>query len=162
MFESEAQTVVARLREKNMTVAFAESCTGGMLAAALTAVSGASDVFAFGGVTYSNEMKEKLLGVRHETLAVHGAVSAQTAEQMAQGILQFSGAYIGVSITGIAGPNSDNTAKPVGLIYVCVKACDGYSRVVELRNNFTEHIRENNRCSAVRTALDLLNEYLTR
>jgi nicotinamide-nucleotide amidase len=109
--------VVKLLREKRLTVALAESCTGGKVAAAITDIPGASDVFGYGVCTYANEAKQKLLGVNPETLAVHGAVSAETAREMAAGVRKLSGADIGISVTGIAGPDGGSEEKPVGLVW---------------------------------------------
>ena len=160
MNENIARGVVARLKEAGIRVCFAESCTGGLCSAAITSVGGSSEVFDFGAVTYSNEMKEKLLGVKHETLAEYGAVSRQTAEQMARGIAAFCGAQIGVGVTGIAGPGSDGTDKPVGLIYIGIWTADGFERVVGLRNFFTDDVRARNRAAAVDAAFALIGEYL--
>ena len=110
------ENVVAKLREKGVKLATAESCTGGLLSERITAVSGASDVFDFGVCTYANEMKHKVLGVSNETLSVLGAVSAETAMQMAEGARNVSGADLAVSTTGIAGPTGGTPEKPVGLV----------------------------------------------
>ena len=115
------QTAAVRLlKEKNLTVAVAESCTGGQVSAALTDIAGASDVFGCGVCAYSNDIKQKLLGVRSETLAQFGAVSEETARGMAAGVRSLSGADIGVSITGIAGPGGGTEDKPVGLVHFAV------------------------------------------
>ena len=111
------ENVVAKLREKGVKLATAESCTGGLLSERITAVSGASDVFDFGVCTYANEMKHKVLGVSNETLSVLGAVSAETAMQMAEGARNVSGADLAVSTTGIA-------EKPVGLVYCGISTKD--------------------------------------
>lgn len=115
--------VAALLKEKQLTMAAAESCTGGMVAARMVNVSGVSDVFMQGMVTYSNEAKMRLLGVREETLAAYGAVSEETAVQMAEGGAAAAGTDVCVSITGIAGPEGGTPEKPVGLVYMacCVK-----------------------------------------
>ena len=105
------ENVVAKLREKGVRLATAESCTGGLLSERITAVSGASDVFDFGVCTYANEMKHKVLGVSNETLSVLGAVSAETAMQMAEGARKISGADLAVSTTGIAGPTGGTPEK---------------------------------------------------
>ena len=110
--------VVERLREKNLKVATAESCTGGLISERITRVSGASEVFDCGFCSYANEIKEKLLGVRHDTLSILGAVSAETAIQMAEGVKKLSGADITVSVTGIAGPTGGTSEKPVGLVFL--------------------------------------------
>lgn len=114
--------VIRLISSKNMTIACAESCTGGMLTSRLVDVSGASKVLKEGVVTYSNSSKVERLGVKQETLDKFGAVSAETAEEMAMGIAKTANADIGVSITGIAGPNAEGS-KPVGLVYVgiCIK-----------------------------------------
>ena len=111
-------SVYKLLKEKNIKIATAESCTGGMLGEFLTSVPGISDFYEMGVVTYSNGVKEKLLGVSHNTLLKYGAVSKETAMEMATGILRESGADIGVGITGIAGPGGGTDEKPVGLVYV--------------------------------------------
>lgn len=112
--------VVLALQEKSMTVATAESCTGGSVSRALTDVPGSSAVFQCGLCTYANEMKQKLLGVKEETLKQFGAVSANTAEEMAKGVLAVSGADIGIGITGLAGPGGGSPQKPVGLVYISI------------------------------------------
>ena len=118
--ESMEETLVKLLIEKKMTVATAESCTGGLLSSKITNVSGASSVFGFGVCTYANEAKMKLLGVKQETLEKFGAVSEQTAMEMAEGVCRLSGADIGLSLTGIAGPTGGTEEKPVGLVYLGV------------------------------------------
>lgn len=109
---------VLRLGEKrNVMIAMAESCTGGLVSAALTEIPGSSAVFDRGFVTYTNEAKQDLLGVRDETLKRHGAVSQETASEMAAGALARSQAQLAVSITGIAGPGGESADKPVGLVW---------------------------------------------
>lgn len=156
-----ATEVINQIKSEGHTLALAESCTGGWLSKIVTDVSGASSVYMGGICSYSNEVKMNLLGVKAETLAQYGAVSEQTARQMATGVRNALKTDIGVGITGIAGPLSDNTNKPVGLIYVAVSFND---RVIvkELRNTFTEDIRTNNRASAVETALNLLGDIYER
>lgn len=110
--------VVKTLIEKNITVSTAESCTGGMLGQCITSVSGASAIYGFGFITYANGAKEKILGVSHETLLKYGAVSEQTAREMALGAHKQSGAKLCVSVTGIAGPTGGTKETPVGLVYV--------------------------------------------
>ena len=115
--ESLALRLGAALRARQWTVAAAESCTGGLIAAAITDIAGSSDWFDRGFVTYSNEAKRQMLGVRAETLAAHGAVSEATAREMAMGALARSGASIAVAVTGIAGPAGGTPDKPVGLVF---------------------------------------------
>lgn len=122
--ESMEKTVVRLLAEKKKTLATAESCTGGLIGQTITSVSGASEVFGFGFVTYANEAKEKILGVKSETLEKFGAVSAETAVQMAMGARKASGADIAVSVTGIAGPGGGSDEKPVGLVYIGISTED--------------------------------------
>ena len=114
------EVVVRELTEKHLTVAAAESCTGGLMLKRLTDIAGASACVSGGFVTYTNEMKMNLLGVKADTLAQHGAVSAETALEMARGARRVSGADIGVGITGIAGPGGGTEEKPVGTVYVAV------------------------------------------
>lgn len=117
------------LLDKKATVATAESCTGGMVAARLTSVSGASGAFKYGAVTYCNEAKNVLLGVSTETLDEHGAISAETAKEMAEGIRKVMNADIGISVTGNAGPGAAES-KPVGLVFIGVSS-EKYSTVLE-------------------------------
>ncbi len=112
------EVVVKMLAATRKTIAVAESCTGGTIANRITNVSGSSDVFINGCVTYSNESKVRLLGVRDETLKAHGAVSEEVAREMAEGVRASSGADFGISTTGIAGPTGGTPDKPVGLVYI--------------------------------------------
>ncbi len=117
--------VVSLLRSKGCTLAAAESCTGGHISNLITNVPGASDVFIEACVTYSNEAKIARLGVLPETLAAHGAVSSQTAREMAEGIRKSSGADYGIGVTGIAGPGGGSPEKPVGLVYMAISDKNG-------------------------------------
>ncbi len=105
-------------REQGFTIGAAESCTGGLVAARLTSVPGSSDAFSGGVVPYDNRLKVELLGVPEDTLNRHGAVSAETAEAMAQGARSALAADVGVSVTGVAGPGGGTPEKPVGLVYL--------------------------------------------
>lgn len=125
--DSLENAVIKKLREKGMTLAVAESCTGGLIAKRITDISGCSDVFLGGCVTYANEAKTALLGVREQTLAAHGAVSSQTAMEMARGVRERLGADIGVSATGIAGPLGGSDEKPVGTVYIGISTEKGES-----------------------------------
>lgn len=115
--------VISYLIEHKITVSTAESCTAGMIASKLGDVSGVSEIFSQGFVTYSNDAKEKLLGVPHELLQKYGAVSEQVARAMAEGVKKVSGTELGLSSTGIAGPTGGTVEKPVGLVYmgICYK-----------------------------------------
>lgn len=118
-----AKTLVEGLAERGQWIATAESCSGGLLAAAITDIPGSSEVFGYGLVTYSNVAKMRLLGVDEQTLLEHGAVSEQTARAMVNGLLRLSGADIALATTGIAGPGGGSTEKPVGLVYIgCANA----------------------------------------
>lgn len=143
------------LTEKNLRLVTAESCTGGMVAAGMTDRSGSSSVFERGYVTYSNEAKIEELGVKSETIETYGAVSEQTAAEMAQGALKNSHADIALSVTGIAGPNGGTKEKPVGLVYIGIAFQNRPPIVV--KNNF-DGDRTSIRQATVEKALELLIE----
>ncbi len=150
--------VVSLLEERGMMLTTAESCTGGLLAGRIMNVPGASNVYQEGHITYSNEAKEKILGVKHGTLATYGAVSPQTAAEMAAGAAAAAGAPAALSVTGIAGPGGGTREKPVGLVYIGCQV-DGRVRVEEY--HFTGS-REKNREFAVVNALTILREELLK
>lgn len=150
------EAIVELLKEKNMTVTTAESCTGGLLAGRIMNVAGASAVYNEGYITYSNGAKEKLLGVSGDTLEKYGAVSAETAAEMAKGAANAAGADAALSVTGIAGPDGGSKEKPVGLVYV---GCFVKGRVRTEEFLFTGN-REKNRDYAVVRALTVLREEL--
>ncbi|MBR1482386.1 MAG: CinA family protein [Ruminococcus sp.] len=156
------EEAVSRLREKHLTVATAESCTGGMVSERITRVSGASEVFGCGVCSYSNEIKEKLLGVQHDTLTVLGAVSAETAIQMAEGVKKLSGADITVSLTGIAGPTGGTAEKPVGLVYMGVcNETDAYAVKLQLgEDKPREVIRTLAAAAALFTVIEEAHKYI--
>ncbi len=115
------ESVVGQLlKDKNLTLSMAESCTGGLISSKLTDISGSSEYIKLNLITYSNEAKVNMINVKEQTLINHGAVSAETAEEMAKGIKQLSGCDIGLGITGIAGPTGGTPEKPVGLVYIGV------------------------------------------
>ena len=152
----EKQTVEL-LKSKKLKLATAESCTGGLISKRITDVSGSSEVFEGGVGCYSNRFKENVLGVSPETLKKYGAVSRETAREMVKGVLSLTKADIAVAVTGIAGPSSDDTNKPVGLVYIAVS--DGKSTIVKkLLNNFTGDVREQNRNISADTALEMIME----
>ena len=147
------------LLEKGLMISFAESCTGGMIAGRLVNVPGVSKAFGTGYVTYSNKAKRKLLGVKKSTLKQFGAVSVQTAKEMAQGALLASGADVAVSVTGIAGPDGGTDKKPVGLVYIgcCVQGRTFVQEYHFLGNR--EKIRESTVAAALTFARSCLLEY---
>ena len=153
--------LVEKLIEKKMTVATCESCTGGLISKRITNVPGASEVFGYGVCTYANEAKMKLLGVDPDTLSKYGAVSEQTAVEMARGLLALSGADVAVSTTGIAGPGGGTKEKPVGLVYTAVYAESGFFKCKKLLlGNIENPDRENIRHAASCEALGLVINYL--
>ena len=117
--------LVPALAAQGLTMATAESCTGGLIAKRLTDVPGASAVYLGGVVSYANQVKEGVLGVAHETLSAHGAVSAEVAAQMARGARRATGADVAVSTTGIAGPGGGTPAKPVGTVWLGFSSAAG-------------------------------------
>lgn len=148
--------LVKELQERELKIAAAESCTGGLISKLLTDVPGASDVLDCSFTTYSNAMKQQLLGVREETLAAHGAVSEETAREMAEGVKKVSGADIGIGITGIAGPGGGTEEKPVGLVYVGI-ASENETEVLKLNwgSRSRAQIREMSANRALRAALNV-------
>ena len=118
------EALVNKLKEKNLTLSCAESCTGGLIAKSITDVSGCSSVFYGGVVSYDNIVKMGVLGVKEETLKAHGAVSYQTAEEMASGVKRACSTDIGISTTGIAGPGGAVPGKPVGTVYIGIAIND--------------------------------------
>ena len=120
-----ASRVIEIFREKGLSLALAESCTGGMIAETITNVAGASDIFYGSAVTYVNSAKQHILGVARETLEKHGAVSSECAEEMACGARRVYGADVAMSVTGIAGPGGGSEAKPVGTVWFGLATKDG-------------------------------------
>ncbi|MGN0372232.1 MAG: competence/damage-inducible protein A [Enterocloster sp.] len=145
-------TVAELLKKNHLTMSAAESCTGGMVAARMVNVSGVSEVFKQGMVTYSNEAKMKLLGVKEETLAAHGAVSEETAGEMAAGGAGASQTDVCVAITGLAGPDGGTKEKPVGLVYIACSICGK----VEIRKYTFKGNREKIREQSMMRALNLV------
>ena len=155
--ESMQKVVGNLLRKKNASVAIAESCTGGLIADLLTNISGSSDYFVFSAVTYSNQLKMKILDVSARTLTRYGAVSEQTAKEMARGVQQVADATYGLSVSGIAGPGGATDDKPVGT--VCIGLANAKS-VHGYRFNFTFNNRWMNKHVFATSALDLLRREL--
>jgi len=145
------ETVVELLAEKGFHITTAESCTGGMIAGTLVNVAGASEVLNEGYVTYSNEAKERLVRVSHQTLEQFGAVSEQTAREMAEGAARAAKAEAALSATGIAGPGGGTAEKPVGLVYI---GCSVQGHTIAQEYRFSGN-REKIRDNAVSAALTL-------
>jgi nicotinamide-nucleotide amidase len=153
-----ARQVLESAKRQGVMVATAESCTGGLVSAALTEIAGSSAVMDRGFVTYTNDAKQDLLGVQPDTLERFGAVSAETAAEMAEGALARSQAQLAVSITGIAGPGGGSAGKPVGLVWFGLARANRDTRTCERR--FGDVGRERVRAQSVETALTLLREAL--
>jgi len=151
-----AAGVLDRIRAGGQMVATAESCTGGLVIAALTDIAGSSDVVDRGFVTYSNAAKQTVLGVTAATLTAHGAVSRDTAEAMARGALAHSIADLAVAVTGIAGPGGGSADKPVGLVHFAAAARDG--RLIHCERHFGDIGRGDVRRRSVIVALSMLFE----
>ncbi len=160
MFDDEilhaARTLLATCHERKLTIATAESCTGGLVAGALTEIAGSSAVVDRGFVTYGNEAKMAMLGVPAETLKAHGAVSRETAEAMARGVLANAPVDLAVSITGIAGPGGGTAEKPVGLVHFAAVARAG--SLLHQRCEFGDVGRSEVRRRSVLQALAMLGE----
>ncbi len=153
-----AEELVKCLIVKKETVATAESCTGGLIGGAITSVSGASEIFEQGFITYANRAKEKLLGVKTKTLKKFGAVSPQTCFEMAKGICKKAKSPLSIAVTGIAGPGGGTKEKPVGLVYIGV----AYKKKVTVYEyNFTgsrEEVRRGTVVCALRHAREIISE----
>ncbi len=149
-----AKALIEEARSKKLTIATAESCTGGLIAAALTEIPGASDVVECGFVVYSNKSKAKLLGVKLTTIVHHGAVSEEVARAMAEGALKHSTAQMAVSCTGVAGPSGGTRDKPVGLVHIAAARMNETTLSEECR--FGDLGRSEIRLRSVETALKLL------
>ncbi len=142
------------LRERKLKLATAESCTGGLIAEKITSVPGASECFDCGVVTYSNEQKQKLLGVSADTLEKFGAVSEETALQMCKGVRTLADADFGISVTGIAGPGGGTPDKPVGTVWIGICGKDVHKAEKFLFSGDRKQVRE----STAVTALKILKE----
>jgi nicotinamide-nucleotide amidase len=148
-----AEKIISAYKAENLKIVTAESCTGGLIAGALTEIPGSSAVVERGFITYSNEAKREVLGVDTLALEQFGAVSAEVAAQMARGAVEFSLADVAVSVTGIAGPDGGSADKPVGLVYFGLASRQG--TVMHYKCNFTGN-RDAIRLQAVFEALKLL------
>ena len=153
-----AQALVQQSKDAGLTIATAESCTGGLIAAALTSVAGASLVLECGFVTYSNDSKTQMLGVPADLIASKGAVSAEVARAMAEGALERSRADIAVAVTGIAGPDGGSAEKPVGLVHLAAARRGG--AITHEEKRFGAIGRNEVRAQAAAQALDLIKRLL--
>lgn len=154
------EEVAALLKAKGLTIAVAESCTAGRVGHLLTSISGSSAYFYGGVLAYANRVKQEVLGVPAEVLALHGAVHPVTALSMAQRARELCGTDIGVSTTGIAGPSGGTPQRPVGLVYVALSTRNGFSECREHR--FPYNDRNANREAAAQAALELIRDYLSQ
>ena len=145
--------IVKLLTKKKLTVSFAESCTGGLLASSITSISGSSKVFNMGLVTYSNNAKVKLLQVPKKTITKYGAVSYETCLSMVKNLSKISKSNISISITGVAGPNGGTKAKPVGLVYIGLKKG---SKIIVKKNYFKSKKRISIQKATVKQALKMI------
>ncbi len=156
-----AEGLLDSCRARRLRVTTAESCTGGLIASLMTEIPGSSDVVGRGFVTYSNEAKQDMLGVRAETLAAHGAVSGETAREMARGALARAGpdANLAIAVTGVAGPGGGSAEKPVGTVWLAVAAAGG--ETVATRRHL-DGDRAQIRRAAVECAVAMLNSAVER
>jgi PncC family amidohydrolase len=145
------------LRKRGLTLAAAESCTGGLVGHRITNVSGSSDYYKGGVIAYANEVKAEVLQVKREILEEKGAVSAECAEEMASGVRRLMDSDIGISTTGIAGPTGGTPDKPVGLVYIALATKDD----VYYEKHIFHRGREGNKCEAADAALEMLKQYLS-
>lgn len=148
--------IINTLKENNQTITFAESCTGGRIAAEFTAISGASSVLMGSCITYANEIKSQWLGVKEQTLIKHGAVSKECVEEMLTGILKIASADHAIAVSGIAGPSGGTVEKPVGTVYIGIKNI--HQTLVEV--NHFEGDRESVQKQATHRAIELLKNNL--
>ena len=148
------KNLIKKLILKKLKISFVESCTGGMLSASITSISGASKVFNLGLITYSNQAKINILKVRKSIIQKHGAVSAECCKAMVKNLSKISKAQINVSVTGIAGPNGGTKLKPVGLVYIGVK--EG-NKVLITKNLFKKKTRISIQKASVKRSLEIIN-----
>lgn len=149
-----ARRAIELFKENGQSLSLAESCTGGMISAAITDIAGASDIFRGSAVTYINSAKEHILGVSHETLEKHGAVSSECAAEMARGSRRIYGADAALSVTGIAGPGGGSPEKPVGTVWFGISTADGEKTFKKIFSGGRDAVR----LQTVLTALAALEE----
>ena len=151
------KNIVKKLIKKKLKISFAESCTGGMLAASITSFNGASKVFNIGLITYSNQAKINILKVNKDIIKKYGAVSAECCEAMVKNLAKISKAQINVSVTGIAGPKGGTKNKPVGLVYIGVKKSN---RILVTKNIFKQKSRNLIQKATVKRSLEIINNLI--
>jgi nicotinamide-nucleotide amidase len=154
----QARGLLTLMEGRGLTLATAESCTGGLIAAALTAIAGSSSVVMAGFVTYANDAKHKMVGVRQESLMQHGAVSAEVAREMAEGARERAGVSLAISCTGIAGPGGATPGKPVGLVFI---GCAREGAPTQVERHIFPGDRAAIRAATVVAALDLAARSVT-
>ncbi|WP_369059700.1 CinA family protein [Caulobacter sp. 73W] len=154
--ETLARLLIDEARDRSLRLVTAESCTGGLVAGAICAIPGASDVFERGFVTYTNRAKQEMLGVPGDMLADHGAVSEPVARAMAEGALAASNAHIAVAITGVAGPGGGSPLKPVGTVHLAVARAN--RSVAHRREQFDGETRAEVQAAAIAVALTMMRE----
>jgi len=147
--------IIKNLRQNRQSVSFAESCTGGQIAAAFTSIAGVSDIFYGSAVTYSNAIKNEWLGVSNEILQKHGAVSSHCVEQMLVGIAKMAGSDYALAVSGIAGPGGGSELKPVGTVYIGVLTPSG----ILVEHNLFEGDRQEVQTQAKEKAIEMLYNY---
>jgi nicotinamide-nucleotide amidase len=152
-----ANKVIQKLVKKKLKISFAESCTGGMLAASVTSINGASKIFNMGFITYSNQAKIDILKVNKNVIKKYGAVSAECCEVMVKNLAKISKAQINVSVTGIAGPNGGTKKKPIGLVYIGAKRSN---KLVITKNIFKQKTRNSIQKASVKRALDIVSSLI--
>lgn len=154
--ETLARLLIDEARGRSLRIVTAESCTGGLVAGAVCAIPGASDVFERGFVTYTNRAKSEMLGVPGDLIADHGAVSEPVARMMAEGALRESNGHVAVAITGVAGPGGGTPLKPVGTVHFAVARAN--RSVIHRHERFLGDTREAVQLAAIVTALEMLRE----
>jgi nicotinamide-nucleotide amidase len=154
--ETNARLLVDEARERHLRIVTAESCTGGLVSAAITAVSGSSDVFDRGLITYSNRAKQDLLNIAGDMIADYGAVSEPVVRMMAEGALENSNAHVSIAITGVAGPSGGTEMKPVGLVHFATARAN--QSVLHRVERFDLTDREEIQLAATQIALEMLRD----